>query len=212
MKYPENILKVGNLSPDYLGFIFYEKSPRNFMGSLPELPASIKKIGVFVKANIDEVSEKVSQFKLNGIQLHGSESTAYIKQLKSKLQQEAQRGTIDKSPFIIKVFSIKDHFDFSTLKTYEPLVDYFLFDTKGAYAGGNGYTFNWELLNNYPSEKPFFLSGGIGIAQLEAIEKIASSLPVHAIDVNSQFEEEPGLKNSTLVKEFKTKLEEISSR
>src|SRR5690606_8516014 len=133
MKYPDNILKVGNLTPDYLGFIFYEQSPRNFMGTIPELPESIQKIGVFVNAALNDVCDKVSQFKLNGIQLHGSESTGYIKELKLKLQQEVQRGTIDGSPFIIKVFLVKDHFDFSTLNAYEPLVDYFLFDTKGKY-------------------------------------------------------------------------------
>ena len=212
MKYPDNILKVGSLQPDYLGFIFYEKSPRNFTGPLPEVSESIKKIGVFVNATTEEVTDKVSQFNLNGIQLHGSEPAEYIKELKLKLQKSVQSGALSNLPFIIKVFSVKDHFDFSTLNTYEPLVDYFLFDTKGVYAGGNGFTFNWELLKAYPSKKPFFLSGGIGIAQLEAIEKIDPNLPVHAIDINSQFEQEAGLKNSTLVKEFKSKLDEIYPR
>lgn len=211
MKYQDNIQQIGALRPDYLGFIFYEKSPRNFTGPLPQLPESIKKIGVFVNATTAEVLDKAIEFELNGIQLHGSESTSYCEELKQSLQQAFQKKQITVLPFLIKVFSVKDHFDFSVLKNYEPIVDYFLFDTKGDYAGGNGYTFDWELLKGYPSEKPFFLSGGIGIEQLEAIKNIDADLPVHAIDVNSQFEREPGLKDSTLVKEFITKLNEIKA-
>ncbi|WP_417363458.1 phosphoribosylanthranilate isomerase [Galbibacter sp.] len=211
MKYQDNIQQIGSLVPDYLGFIFYEKSPRNFTGPLPLLPKSVKKIGVFVDATTTEVLEKVTQFGLNGIQLHGRESSAYCEELKVSLRQAFQKGSITQLPLIIKVFSVKDHFDFSVLKTYEPIVDYFLFDTKGVYAGGNGYTFDWELLKDYPSEKPFFLSGGIGIEQLEAIKNIDPNLPVHAIDVNSQFEQQPGLKDSTLIKEFIIKLDEIKA-
>lgn len=211
MKYQDNIQQIGTLAPDYLGFIFYEKSPRYFKGPLPDIPASIKKIGVFVNATITEVIEKVSQFGLGGIQLHGLESTDYCEELKNGLQFAIQKGTLAHIPFIIKVFSVKDSFDFSVLKDYEPLVDYFLFDTKGVYAGGNGYTFNWELLKGYPSKKPFFLSGGIGIGQLEAIKAIDPNLPVHAIDVNSQFEQQPGLKDYALVQEFITKLEDIQA-
>src|SRR5690606_42061880 len=96
MKYPDNILKVGSLQPDYLGFIFYEKSPRNFTGPLPELPESIKKIGVFVDATALEVMVKVAQFGLNGIQLHGKESPAYCEELKNSLQLAFQKDTIDR--------------------------------------------------------------------------------------------------------------------
>ncbi len=81
-------------------------------------------------------------------------------------------------------------------EAYEDVVDKFLFDTKGKEKGGNGYTFNWEVLNEYPSKKPFVLSGGIGLGEIEDLKKILNTkLPVHAIDVNSKFETEPGLKN-----------------
>ncbi len=95
-----------------------------------------------------------------------------------------------------KVFGIKDSFNFDVLEAYEDVVDKFLFDTKGKDKGGNGYTFNWEVLNEYPSKKPFVLSGGIGLGEIEDLKKILNTkLPVHAIDVNSKFETEPGLKN-----------------
>lgn len=211
MKYQDNIQQIASLEPDYLGFIFYEKSPRNFKDTIPDISKDIKKIGVFVNATTTEIIEKVVTYKLEGIQLHGKESKDYCQTLKQQLQLEHQNKTINQSPFIIKVFSVKDRFDFTTLNEYETLVDYFLFDTKGKNAGGNGYTFDWELLKGYPSKKPFFLSGGIGLPQLEAIKAIDPRLPVHAIDVNSQFEQEPGLKNPALVKEFKTKLKDIQA-
>ena len=103
---------------------------------------------------------------------------------------------------IIKVFSILDTFDFEILKPFEPLCDYFLFDTKGKLPGGNGTTFNWKVLENYPTTKPFFLSGGIGIEELEQVKQVLkSNLPIYAIDINSKFENEPGLKNIKLCKD-----------
>ena len=86
------------------------------------------------------------------------------------------------------------HFDI--LKPYADLVDYFLFDTKGKERGGNGIVFDWKVLEKYPYEKPFFLSGGIGLEQLSAIHKIRKTdLPIYALDINSKFELEAGLKS-----------------
>ena len=102
-----------------------------------------------------------------------------------------------------KVFSIKDAFDFSQLRAYEPHVDKFLFDTKGKEKGGNGYTFDWEVLKDYNSQKPFILSGGIGLEEVEKVKTILKTdLPIHALDVNSKFEDKPGLKNIEKLEEF----------
>jgi phosphoribosylanthranilate isomerase len=113
------------------------------------------------------------------------------------------------------VFSIKDTFDFSILKAYEKACDYFLFDTKGKLPGGNGYTFNWEVLKKYPSDKPYFLSGGIGLENVGAIAsflRAPESIYCYAIDINSKFEIEPGLKDIEKIKEFKKLLENELSR
>ena len=190
MKYPENILEVGSLLPDYMGFIFWEKSARYFNGIIPELPKSIKKVGVFVNASLDEILEKIEIHDLQAIQLHGTESVEFCENIKKNIP-----NLID----VIKVFSILDTFDFDLLKPYENVCDYFLFDTKGKLPGGNGTTFDWKVLGNYPSTKPFFLSGGIGMDNIEAINEILkTNLPIYAIDVNSKFEIEPGLKNIQL--------------
>ena len=197
MKYVENIQQVAELQPDYLGFIFYEKSKRNFDGIIPELPKSIKKTGVFVNASLDEVLEKIKTYNLQAVQFHGDESEQFCKDLKSHQENLKQVE-------VIKVFGIKDKFDFNILNPYEEVVDYFLFDTKGKERGGNGITFNWKVLEKYPFSKPFFLSGGIGLAQIEEINKIRKTdLPIYGLDVNSKFEIEAGLKSVENIKKFK---------
>lgn len=197
MKYQDNMKAVADLQPDYLGFIFHEESPRHFNGTIPNLPSTIKKVGVFVDKDLEFVRDQVKTHKLDAIQLHGQETPELCRKLNSKELE------------IIKVFSIKDKFDFSVLKDYENVVDYYLFDTKGALPGGNGYAFDWTVLKDYPSTKRFFLSGGIGLEQKQKLKKFKSS-PIskycYAIDVNSKFEIEPGLKNIKKLKEFKSQI------
>ena len=198
MKYPDNILEVGTLLPDYMGFIFWEKSARYFDGTLPTLPQSIKKTGVFVDANVEEIIEKVTEYDLQAVQLHSHESVAFCQDLKNTLV-----NTIE----IIKVFSVDDTFDFNQLEPFETVCDYFLFDTKGKLPGGNGTTFDWKVLEQYPSQKPFFLSGGIGLDEIDLVKQILKTdLPIIAIDVNSKFEIEAGLKNKEKLDRFKQKI------
>jgi len=216
MKFQENIQVIAALQPDYLGFIFYDKSARFFDGEIPSLPKSIKKTGVFVNASLAYIIEKVQQYDLHAVQLHGDESPEFCDALRHLELVSASQTNIDETlkqvqsdVKIIKVFSIKDEFDFSVLKPYESVCDYFLFDTKGKNPGGNGYTFNWEVLKNYPSTKPYFLSGGIGLDEVESILSFLrrqESSYCYAIDVNSKFEIEPGLKDIEKLKEFKNNL------
>lgn len=198
-----NTSDVAQLLPDYLGFIFWEPSSRYFKGEIPDLPHQISKIGVFVNADIDDVIKIVNKHKLQGVQLHGHESVEYCVQVASELKKCNQKVEI------IKVFSIKEAFNFDVLIPYENVCDYYLFDTKGKLPGGNGYTFNWSVLKDYPSTKPFFLSGGIGLNNLDKINefiKSPESKYCYAIDVNSRFEIEPGLKNIEELQKFKEAL------
>jgi phosphoribosylanthranilate isomerase len=198
MKYPENILEVGSLLPDYMGFIFWQKSARYFDGVIPELPKSIKKTGVFVNESIAVIEDKITKYNLQAVQLHGQESVEFCLELKTKFGVAIE---------IIKVFSADENFDFSVLKPYEGVCDYFLFDTKGKLPGGNGTTFDWKILEKYPSTKPFFLSGGIGIEELDSIKEISkTNLPLYAIDINSKFEIEPGLKDIERLKDLKIEI------
>ncbi len=191
-----NTQQVAALSPDYLGFIFYEKSPRHFDQAPPELASSIQKVGVFVDATPAFAKAKTAQFGLDVLQLHGDESPAYLKALKKQVKAK-----------FWKVFSVGQDFNFDLLAPYEGLADAFLFDTKGSNKGGNGYCFDWSILENYPSQTPFVLSGGIGLAEITALKAFQKrDLPLLAIDVNSRFETKPGQKNIELLKELQQQL------
>jgi phosphoribosylanthranilate isomerase len=204
MKYQDNISEVAQLQPDYLGFIFYEESNRYFDGVIPQLPENIKKVGVFVDASIETIIEKIKKYNFQAIQLHGEETPKYCMALK---QSFVEFGLNRNHIAIVKVFSIKDDFNFDALLPYEQVCDYYLFDTKGKLPGGNGYTFNWGVLKDYPSTKPYFLSGGIGLDEIETIKEFLQkpeSKYCYAIDVNSKFEIGPGLKDIEKLKEFKS--------
>lgn len=197
MKYENNIAEVAEMQPDYLGFIFYENSSRNFNTTIPEVPDSINKIGVFVNAKLDFIIDKVEKHDLQGVQLHGDESPEFC----ASLQEH--------NLIIIKVFSIKNLFDFSVLEPYEDVCNYFLFDTKGKKRGGNGKTFNWNVFKKYKSKKPYFLSGGIGPDEMEALLlflKRPESDLCCTLDVNSKFETASGIKDIKQLKEFRYQL------
>lgn len=196
MKYLENIKQIVGLNPDYLGFIFYEKSQRNFEGIIPEIPKNIKKVGVFVNEYLEILVSLIEEYKLEVVQLHGDESVDYIKELKKHLPKVK----------IIKVFGIKNEFEFKTLLPYEQYVDYFLFDTKGKERGGNGVTFNWSVLKEYNSTKPYLLSGGIGLEEVNDVKaflKTPQAKYCVALDVNSKFEIAPGKKSIDKLKKLK---------
>lgn len=194
MKYWENIQEVVALSPDYLGFIFHKDSPRdisvlNLRYVVKNLPDSIQSVGVFVDAPLDFVTKMIEEYEFNLVQLHGNEPPEYC------------RNLLGSGSSIIKAFQIDDKFDFNILKDYESVCDYYLFDTKGEFKGGNGKMFSWDVLSKYQYEKPFFLSGGIDENAGNKIKNIPN-LHLFAVDVNSKFEIEPGKKDVPKLKSF----------
>ncbi len=192
-----NIAEVAALQPDYLGFIFYEKSPRYFEGEIPSLSLGIKKVGVFVDEKISKVIDLCKKYSLDVIQLHGNETKEYILDLQGYLT------LLYPDVLMWKAFSVDEEFDFSEIKIFENKVDAFLFDTKGKEKGGTGKTFDWEILKKYPSKKTFILSGGIGLEEVDSLKKLLKTdLPIHAIDVNSRFETEPGMKDFLALTSF----------
>lgn len=206
MKDPENMSALALLDPDYMGLIFYEKSPRFFDAELKQKDLKMKKTGVFVDASEEFILEKAKKYELDALQLHGNESPEFCENLKKKFSEENR-------PELIKVFGVKEEFDFDVLKPYEKIVDFFLFDTKGKNKGGNGISFNWKILKKYPSEKPFFLSGGIGVEEISAIKELQQFFRkenkedlFYAVDVNSRFETAPGQKDTEKIKIFRDSL------
>ena len=138
MRDEENIKEVAAIGIDYMGFIFFEGSSRNVTASIPKLPSCQKSVGVFVNASFDTIVEKINTHNLQVVQLHGEETPKFCKSL------QALNTTV------IKVFSIKNEFNFDILAPYESVCDFYLFDTKGPLAGGNGFCFDWSILDKYP--------------------------------------------------------------
>ncbi|MCG8579981.1 MAG: phosphoribosylanthranilate isomerase [Bacteroidales bacterium] len=190
MRDSSNINELIKLKPDYVGFIFYEKSPR-YIEHKPvvEFSAKTKKVGVFVNASERIINEKRIHFGLDIIQLHGDESP----ELCFLLKQSGAR--------VMKVFRVDEGFDFQQTRRYQDYCDYFLFDTQTKAFGGSGKKFNWRLLKNYNNARPVFLSGGIGPDDVNEILEI-KDLNLKAIDVNSKFEIKPALKDINLLSVF----------
>lgn len=197
MKVPENIKQVAALQPDLMGFIFYPKSPRYVepldAETMTALPESIRKIGVFVNEDLERILTLTYKYKLDGVQLHGTENTTICRKLK-------EAGLL-----VLKAFPIADAYNFKVTGAYEGVCDYFLFDTKTATYGGSGQKFDWGILNEYKGETAFLLSGGIGADDADAILKI-NHPKMAGIDLNSKFEISAGLKNVELLKSFLTEL------
>jgi phosphoribosylanthranilate isomerase len=207
MRDAENIreverLRVGDgtsgtgLGIDLMGFIFWPKSSRYVSERPAYLPTTCKRVGVFVDEDIETIRQKVRDYALDIIQLHGSESPDFV---------QALRSVSGDAIAFIKAFNIATAGDFEQTKPYENLVDYFLFDTKGKSVGGNGTKFDWAVLADYQGTTPFLLSGGIGPDDAESIRRFHHP-QLAGIDLNSKFEDAPALKN---IQKLKTFLEQL---
>ena len=198
MRESDNIKVVAELKPDFMGFIFYSGSSR-FAGDMlkPEilsgLPGDIRKTGVFVNAEFNEIISIVGKYSLNAVQLHGDESPLLCHRIKNYGMQ------------VIKVFNISEKMSFAKCSDFIDCTDYFLFDTLTAKHGGSGEKFDWELIEKYDVGHPFFLSGGIGPVDTDQINGITNPF-FRGIDINSRFEIRPGLKDTEKLDHFINKL------
>ena len=195
----DTLLCCENNNISFFGMIFYPKSPRNISlenASILQKKSehlNIKGVGVFVNKNINELEGIIKNLKLKFIQLHGSEDEAYLKILK--------KNNVN----IIKSISIRDKDDFNKIYKYKS-ADYFLFDykpLKGELPGGNSKSFDWNLLKNLETDKPWFLSGGININN---IQQILHELNPFGIDLSSGVEKELGIKDNGIINNFIRKL------
>jgi len=198
MRETANILAAAELMPDMMGFIFYSGS-RRFAGEMlnPEivskLPAGIRKTGVFVNSDFNEIRETIAKYSLNIVQLHGDEPPALCRLIK------------DTGIEVIKAFNIGENMSFSFCAEYIDCTDYFLFDTMTRYHGGSGQKFDWKLLDRYEVGHPFILSGGISPTDIDNISGITNPA-FYGLDLNSRFEINSGLKDIEKLKKFITEL------
>ena len=183
----------------FFGMIFYTKSPRNISienaNKLLKISEKLKinGVGVFVNKEIDKLKEIIEHTNLKYVQLHGSEDELYIKNIK-KLGVR-----------IIKSISISIKDDLNKIKDYKS-ADYFLFDykpKKNDLPGGNSKSFDWKILKSLKTDKPWFLSGGVNINN---IQQILSDINPYGIDLSSGVEKELGIKDNHIINNFIRKI------
>jgi len=196
MRQADNIREAEALGIDWMGLIFWPKTPRYVAQPPGYLPKKAKRVGVFVDADLTDITSHVVDYRLDFIQLHGKETPDYIDNLRLLLN-----GQNSVAPGIIKAFSIADADDLRKTEGYEGKADYYLFDTKGKAVGGNGEKFDWQVLSHYESSTPFLLSGGIGPEDAQRLKGFSHPRCI-GIDLNSRFELAPGLKDIELLKRF----------
>ncbi len=203
MRESANIEALQALDIDFMGLIRYPKSKRfvddNQANTVGKLTMNKGTVGVYVNATSEQILQDIIPMQLDIIQLHGDEDSSFAKAL---LELDLK---------IFKAFQIQESFDFTILKDWEILAEaylgklFFLFDTATKNYGGSGTKFNWQLLDNYTGKVPFLLSGGITAQDAPAIKSIKHDAFM-GIDINSQFETAPGLKDIDNVKTFIQKL------
>ncbi|MGE8513401.1 MAG: phosphoribosylanthranilate isomerase [Chryseobacterium culicis] len=199
---PEQIQELISMRVDFLGFIFYEKSPRYVLNhlSLEEISTINHqgKVGVFVNEELDIIVKIVQHADLNFVQLHGDESNDFILGLRQKLNPKV--GIIK----VIRIGNIdsdnKDKIAQTLSSNLQP-VTYYLFDTDSKAFGGTGKQFDWNILNDFTIPLPYFLSGGISEENIGNTETLKQR--PFALDINSKFETEPGNKDIDRIKKFK---------
>jgi phosphoribosylanthranilate isomerase len=190
----EQLQKLDQLGVDFAGLIFYENSKR-FVGDKLKAKKSeiknlqIEKVGVFVNAEIDNIKKEAKEYNLSYVQLHGDESAEFCREVKNFVH-------------VIKAIRINEQTDLEKeLTVFEEACDYLLFDTDSKQYGGTGKQFNWNRLIQSDVKKPFFLSGGIGLEDIDKIKNFHHPM-FFAIDVNSRLESEPGIKNMEKVEQL----------
>ena len=204
MREPENIRAVEATGTDWMGFIFFQKSPR-FVENVPDyLPQQSKRVGVFVNASIDEIVEKIKPFQLQLIQLHGRETPAFCRELRQRIPADMK---------IIKMIPIATRNDIQMADSFTNDVDYFLFESKiptnGGSYGGSGQQFDWSILQRYQGNVPFILTGGIGEEDAEQIALFHHPQFI-GIDLNSRFETAPALKDTKKIRAFVDKIRNLA--
>ncbi len=187
-----------DMNVDFLGFIFYDKSPRYVLNcfNLEEISQINHKgkVGVFVNESIENIINFAQQAKLNFVQLHGDENANFIQVLRKMLGESIK---------IIKVIRIGNQSSEKLQKIIEQqpsTINYLLFDTDSRAFGGTGKSFDWQILNDIEIPIPYFLSGGISLGNIHQLSTINHQ--PFSLDINSKFEIAPGDKDLDKIKNF----------
>ena len=205
MTLPGQVNELEEMGVDLAGFIFYPRSPRYILDKIsPEqmkkIGGRIAKVGVFVNMSYEELMRIVDHYRLDMVQLHGDETPVFCEKVANYVT-------------VIKAFRIAENDPMEwMLRSFQDNTDMFMFDTLGSGYGGTGKKFDWQMLKGLSIDKLFFLSGGIEPGDEEKLLAFANkpeAAKLFAIDVNSKFETEPGIKDMERIKQFVSRLEKI---
>ena len=193
MREPANIRAVESLGPSLMGFIFHDGSPRCAAGVDPEvvrnLANGVRPVGVFVNRSADYIDKTCREYGIGIVQLHGDETPGDCREL-------SRRGYE-----VMKAIAVTPHIDWEAYRRYEGVVSMFVLDSSSPRRGGSGCKFDWSVLRGYPLSVPYLLGGGIGPDDASLVA--ATAYPGMAgVDLNSRFEESPGLKNPDILRSF----------
>ncbi|HMO80064.1 MAG TPA: phosphoribosylanthranilate isomerase [Pyrinomonadaceae bacterium] len=188
----EDALLVESLGADMLGLNFFERSPRYVSRDTASeicsrLPDQMKKVGVFVNADIDGILSVCSAVPLDVIQLHGDESVSYEAELRARTELET-----------IKAVRVHEGFDIYETVNFDSII---LLDTfqKGEY-GGTGQSFDWQIAKDVWTLVPsLILAGGL---RPENVAEAVRTVGPYAVDVASGVESSPGKKDPKKVEAF----------
>lgn len=187
----EDAFAAINNGADALGFVFFAGSPRAVSPELASsiidaLPAFISKVGLFVNAEADQVTETCRHVNLDYLQFHGDESPAYCESFgRPYIKSMAIRAGLDLE---------------ASLSPYQQAAGLLLDTWHPDMAGGTGKSFNWHLLDNLPANvAPIILAGGLHAGNVNAA--IAQVKP-YAVDVSSGVEDSPGIKSANKIRAF----------
>lgn len=205
LKTPEAVDRAADRGASHIGFIFFEKSPRNIepdiAGTLADrVRGRVKSVAVTVDADNDDLDEIIALMRPDILQFHGHESPERL------LTVKAVTGLP-----IMKAFSIRDADDLKRIEPYIGIADRFLFDAKppagSDLPGGNGVTFDWRLLRSLDDSVDYMLSGGLNKANIAgALRETGAG----AIDISSGVESAPGVKDLQMMDEFFAAVAEAS--
>ena len=190
---------------DFFGMVMADESPRRIDIAIAKhllavAGKKIKPVLLLVNPALDEAVYLVKELNPYALQLHGNESPDLCAAIKNQIEKK-----------IIKALPIATKSDFSAVKDYEAMVDYFLFDARPGQDpaqesrhGGLGRAFDWSLLTNYDGRLPFFLAGGLTPDNVgQAITRVKISAPqFFAVDVSSGVEESLAKKSPSKIKKF----------
>ena len=202
MRDSKNIRAVEAVGIDWMGFIFWDGSPRFVADTLRYLPTRCKRVGLFVNQMPQYIIDCIDYYNLDMVQLHGDETPVLIDNLRRTME--------DMMPGLkyIKAINISSAADLEKAKSYQDSADYLIFDTKAEKVGGNGTQFDWHIVDGYDGQLPFLLSGGIGPDDAERVKAFRHPKCI-GIDLNSKFETSPAIKNVEAIKTFVNKIKTV---